>query len=170
MLLMMRITQNMVIEMKMIQALNLKKKNIISNLCDYSDAYILVTGDITPTGCNASTEVVFKNCDPFTRYVTHINDEHIDTAENLDIITSMYNLIEYSDNYSDTSGSLWRIKRDEENMNNVNVATADSTSFKYKSNISGNLAADGALKNVKIVVPLRYFSNFWRSLEMPLIN
>ena len=67
---------------------------------------------------------------------THINDEHVDNADNLDIIMSMYNLIEYSDNYPDTSGSLLQFKRDEENMNNgnpANVTTADSSSFKYKS-------------------------------------
>ena len=76
-------------------------------------------------------------------------------------------MIEYSDNYSNTSGSLWQFKRDDQNMNNVNpadVTTNDSTSFKYKSSILGNPAADGVLKNVKIVVPLRYLSNFWRSL------
>ena len=76
------------------------------------------------------TKVTFKNCAPFTRYVTHINDEHIDTAENLDIIMLMYNLIEYSDNYSETSGSLWQFKRDKQNMNNngnpVDVTTANS--------------------------------------------
>ena len=75
--------------------------NVIkSNLCDYSDAYIFITGDITAIKGDANTNVAFKNCAPFTRCVTHINDEHIDTAENLDIIMPIYNLIEYSDNYS----------------------------------------------------------------------
>ena len=118
--------------------------------------------------------MVFKNCAPFTRCVTHINDECIDTSENLGIIMPMYNLFEYSDNYTDTSGSLWQFKRDEQNMNNDgnpdNVTTADSTSFECKSNILGNTADDGVLKNTKTVVPLRYLSKFWRSLEMPLIN
>ena len=81
-------------------------KVIKSNLCDHSDAYILLTGNITATGGNANTSVAFKNCAPFTRCVTHINDEHVETAENLDIIMPMYNLIEYSDNYADSSGSL----------------------------------------------------------------
>ena len=76
-------------------------KVIKSNLCDYSDTYILVTGDITSTGGNANTRVAFKNCAPFTRCTTHINDEHIDNADNLDIIKPMYNLIEYNNNYSD---------------------------------------------------------------------
>ena len=78
-------------------------KIIKSNLCDYSDTYILVTGDITATDGNANAKVAFKNCAPFTKCVTHINDEHVDSANNLDIIMHMYNLIEYSDNYSDIS-------------------------------------------------------------------
>ena len=82
------------------------------NLCDYSDAYIIVTGDIKVTTVTADTNVAFKNCAPFTRCVTHINDEHVETAENLDIIMPMHNLIEYSDNYSDSSGSLYQFKRE----------------------------------------------------------
>ena len=87
----------------------------------------------------------------------------------------MYNLIEYSDNYSDTSGRLWQFKRDEQNMNNgnpANVTTADSSSFKYKSSFFKQRTADdnGVFKDVKTAVPLKYLSNFWRSLEMPLIN
>ena len=70
-------------------SIKFETKVIKSSLCDYSDAYILVTGDIKVTGGNADTKVAFKNCAPFTRYVTHINDEHIDTAENLDIIMKM---------------------------------------------------------------------------------
>ena len=81
-------------------------KVIKPNICDYSDAYILVTGDIKVTDVAANTNVAFKNCAPFTRCViTHVNDEHLETAENLDIIMPMYNLIEYSDNYVDSSGS-----------------------------------------------------------------
>ena len=81
----------------------------------------------------------------------------------------MYNLIEYSDDYSDTSGSLWQFKRDEiEEKNNLTVD--NSSSFKYKSNIIGNLSEAGIRNNVKIVVPLKYLSNFLGSLEMPLIN
>ena len=88
-----------------------------SNLCYYSDAYIAVTGDITATDGDANTKVAFKNCATFTKCITHINDEYVDTADNLDILMPMYNLIEYSDNYSETSGSLWQFKRDEQNMN-----------------------------------------------------
>ena len=77
-------------EMKTIQPLNLKQKSLNqTDLCDYSDAYILVTGDITATGGNENTKVAFKNCAPFTRCVTHINEEHVETAEKLDIIMPM---------------------------------------------------------------------------------
>ena len=93
-----------------------------------------MTGDIKVADVAANTNVAFKNCAPFTRCVTHINDEHVETAENLDIIMPMYNLIEYSDNYEDSSGSLYQFKRDESPMNDVenplNVALGNSTSFK----------------------------------------
>ena len=82
----------------------------------------------------------------------------------------MYNLIEYSDNYSDTSGSLWNFKRDEM-INNVDVTNANNTpSFKYKSSIIGNAEDNGRKNGVKTAVPLKYLSDFWRSLEMPLIE
>ena len=81
-------------------------KVIKRNLCDYFDGYIIVTEDIKIADIAADTNVAFKNCAPFKRCATHINDEHIETAENLDISIPMYNLIEYSDNYSDSSGSL----------------------------------------------------------------
>ena len=150
-------------------------KVIKSSLCDYSDAYILVTGDITATGGDAVTRVAFKNCAPFTKCITHINDEHVDNADNLDIIMRMYNLIEYSDNYSDTSGSLWQFKRDESPLtndgNSDNVSINNYTSFAYKSSFFEPLivADNGVFENVKIAVSLKYFSNFWRSLEIPLI-
>ena len=91
-------------------------KVIKSNLWDYSDAYILVTENITATGGDANTRVASKNCAAFTRCIIHINDEYVDNADNLDIIMPMYNLTEYSDNYSHTSGSLWQFKRDEQNI------------------------------------------------------
>ena len=84
----------------------------------------------------------------------------------------MYNLLEYSDNYSDTSGSLWNFRRDEI-KEDAGLAINNASSFKYKANLIGGTVADGANRkkeNVKIAVPLKYFSNFWRSLEMPLIN
>ena len=82
----------------------------------------------------------------------------------------MYNLTEYSDNYSDTSGSLWQFKRDEI-TNNADVTNDNiSLSFKYKANLIGNTGNDGTKNGVNIAAPLKYLSSFWRSLEMPLIK
>ena len=92
-------------------------KVIKPNLCDYSDAYILVTGDIEVA---AVTVVAFKSCAPFTRFVTHANDEHVETAEHLDIIMPMYNLIEYFGKHADSSRSLYQFKRDESPINDNN--------------------------------------------------
>ena len=77
----------------------------------------------------------------------------------------MYNLIEYSDNYSKTSGNLWQYYKDEPNDN-----LTDSELFKSKIKITGITPADGNTKDVDIIVPLKYSSNFWRTLEIPLIN
>ena len=77
----------------------------------------------------------------------------------------MYNLIEYSDNYSKTSASLWQYYRDEPNDN-----LGDSESFKSKIKITGKTPDNGNEKYVEIMVPLKYLSNFWRTLEIPLIN
>ena len=144
-------------------------KVIKSNLCDYSDACVFVTGNITTTGGNLQHEIY--NCAPFTTCVAHINVEHVETAENMDIIMPIYNVLEYSNNYADSSGLLWKFKRDEQDITGIPnaVTTNSSTSFKYKSNLLGAPNAIGALKDAKIVVPLKYLCNFFRSLEMPLI-
>ena len=73
-----------------------------SNLCDYSDAYVLVTGNISITGGNNNKKVAFKNCAPFKKCRTEINEIFVHDAEHINIAMPMYNLIEYSDNYSDT--------------------------------------------------------------------
>ena len=140
-------------------------KVIKSNLCDYSDAYILVTGDITATNGNANRNTAFKNCASFTKCVTHINNEHVDNADNLDIVMPMYNLIEYSNNYSDTSGRLWQFKRNEQNMNNrnpVDVTAADSSSFKHKSSFFKILEGDdnGVFKKRKDYCSAKIFEQF----------
>ena len=144
-------------------------KSLESSLCNYSDAYILITGNITVTGGNTDTKVAFKNSAPFRECRTEINETFIDEAEHINIAMPMYNLIEYSDNYSDTSGSLWQFKRDEiEGDVDLTVDAQhipnNSSSFKYKSSFITNR------NGVKIAVPLKYLSNFWRSLEMLLIN
>ena len=144
-------------------------RSIESSLCDYSDAYILVTRNITATPNNTTTQVVFKNCAPFEKCRTEINETFVDETDFINITMPMYNLIEYSDNYSDTSGSLWQFKRDEI-TNNADVSNDNAPSFKYKANLIGNTEANETKNIVKIAVPLKYLSNFWRSLEMPLIN
>ena len=80
----------------------IKFETIKSSLCDYSDAFILVTGNIT-VAANNNTDVAFKNCAPFSTCTTKINDVFVDEANHIYIAMPMYNLIEYSDNYSDTS-------------------------------------------------------------------
>ena len=144
------------------------------NLCDYAEVYILVDGTIRGAGGNNNTRLTLKNRAPFTKCNLEINDEHVDTAENLDITMPMYNLIEYSDNYQDSSATLYQYKRDEPpEANAINDLTVDnSNSFKYKVSLLGNpVVADNiAKRSVKAVVPLKYLYNFFRSLEMPLIN
>ena len=149
------------------------------NLCDYAEAYILVDGTIRTTNAINATRLALKNYAPFTKCNLEINNEHVDTAENLDIVIPMYNLIEYSDNYQDSSATLYQYKQEESPEDDaVADLTADNSasSFEYKIKLLGNAtevagnAAGVRRLNVKIVVPLKYLSNFFRSLEMPLIN
>ena len=150
------------------------------NLCDFAEAYILVDGTIRATNAVNHTRLALKICAPFTKCNLEINDEHDDTAGNLDIVMPMYNLIEYSDNYHDSSATLYQYKRDESPEGDPipNLTADNSSSFNYKFSLLGKIpqlddAADVARVgrlNVKIVVPLKYLSNLFRSLEMPLIN
>ena len=160
--------------MKIIQTLLSTIRVLKPNLCDYAEAYILVDCTIRAAAANNNIRLVLKNCAPFTKCNLEINDEHVDTAENLDIVMPMYNLIEYSDNYQDSSATLYQYKRDEPPEDDaVADLTADNSSpFKYKINLLGNpvVANNVARRNIKVVVPLKYLSNFFRSLEMPLIN
>ena len=136
------------------------------NLCDYAEAYILADGTIRAANADGNTRLALKNCAPFTKCNVEINDEHVDTAENLDITMPMYNLIEYSDNYQDSSATLYQYKRDEPpEANAINdLTTNTSSSFKYKVELLGNPVLDGniAKRSVKVVVPLKYLSNFFR--------
>ena len=138
----------------------------------------MVDGTITATNAVNATRLALKNCAPFTKCNIEINDEHVDTAENLDIVMPMYNLIEYSDNYQDSSATLFQYKRDEppeaDAVADLTVNNSDSLKYKMKllgnaTEVVGNTAGVRRL-NVKVVVPLKYLSNFFRSLEMPLIN
>ena len=141
-------------------------KVIKPNLCDYSDAYILVIGNIQNKPANSVVD--FKNCAPFRTCDVTSNDEHIEKAEDLDIVMPMYNLLEYSDNYQDSTGSLYQFKRDELPDDNTNVGNATTSLVDKSKLIKGT--DDNNVNNVKLVVPLKYVSNFFRSLEMPLVN
>ena len=154
-----------------------------SSLCDYSDAYILVKGNITVNNTaadgaaanNTNKKVIFKNCAPFTNCISKINNTQIDNAEYIDIVMPMYNLIEYSDNYSKTSGNLWQYCKDGPAVNNAGnivdfTATNTTDSFKFKTKITGQTNNDGRIDDVEMMISLKYPSNFWRTLEMPLIN
>ena len=153
-----------------------------SSLCDYSDAYILVKGTITVTNTaaadvdanNTNKKVIFKNCAPFTNCISEINNTQVDNVKGIDKAMPMYNLIEYSDNYSKTSRSLWQYCKDipagNNNGNIVEFNWANATdSFNFISKITSQIENNGT-KIVEIMVPLKYISNFWRTLEMSLIN
>ena len=153
-----------------------------SSLCDYSDAYILVNGTISANNTaavgadanNTNRKVIFKNCAPFTNCISEINNTQIGNAKDIDIVMPMYNLIEYSDNYAKTTGSLWQYCKDiparDANDEITEFRRNNTTdSFKFKAKITGQTEDDGT-KDVDIMVPLKYLSNFWRTLEMPLIN
>ena len=152
-------------------------KILKSNLCEYNDAYILLRGDITVTAAPA-TNVAFKNCAPFTKCITKIVRITVDDTEDLDLVILMYNLIEYSSNYSETKGSLWFYFKNEESNFDADIANSNNfKSFKNKAKLLESTVAqattngtNGILKNLTIAVLLKYLCNFWRSLEMPLIN
>ena len=142
-------------------------------LCWY--AYILVKETITITAegdddaaeriDERNKDVVFKNCAPFTKCISRINNIDIDNAQDFDVVMPMYNFIEYSDKYWKTSGSLWQYYKNDPNDN-----ITQSELFKSKIKITEKTPADGNAKDVEIIVPLKYLSKFWRILEMPLIN
>ena len=151
-----------------------KTARLKTSFCDYSDAYILVKRTIrvvvyVPNAAaieadRNNEQVIFKNCAPFTDCIKKINNTQVDNAKDLDIVMTMYNLLEYSDSYVKTSGSLWQCGRDEPD-NNI----TDSESCKFKLRLANNTGNDGT-ENVQIAVPLNYLSSFWRNLEIPLIH
>ena len=168
-----------------------------SSLCDYSDAYILVKGTITVTapGVNNNANnirdkrnrpLILKNNAPFVSCITRINAELIEDADDLDIVMPIYNLLEYSKNYRKTIGSLYNYYRDElsddaddNNFDNINVVNSEA--FNYKNKIIGNtynVNADddgydlnkNGTQEVELDISLKYLGNFWRALNIPLIN
>ena len=120
-----------------------------SHFCDYSDAYILATVNINITGGNNITKVAFKTCAPFKKGRTEIKKTFVGDAEHINIAIAMYNLIEYSNNYSDTSGNLWQFKRDEIEED-VDLKNNNSSSFKYKLSFISDADADGANRKKKV--------------------
>ena len=144
---------------------------LTSDLCDFSDAYIVVKGDITLEGNTDANKrnknLVFKNKAPFLNCVSKINGIKIDNAEDLDFVMPMYNLLKYRKNYRKTTGSLWNYYRDELS----NLLSFNSEAFIYKTSIVGKTPENNdSLTNVKLIIPLKYSSNFWESLNVPLIN
>ena len=189
------------------KSIRFKTPMLRSNLCDYSDAYILVKGTITVTAPGANNgannirdkrnrPLILKNNAPFVSCMTRIN-ELIEDADNLDIVMSMYNLLEYSKNYRKTIGSLYNYYRDElsdnaDDDNFGNIKVVNSNTFKYKNKIIGNTYdVDARIPNpddagqidnpiynvnkngtqeVELAIPLKYLGNFWRALNIPLIS
>ena len=168
-----------------------------SNLCHYSDAYILVKGTITVTapgdnnGVNnirdkKNRPLILKNNAPFVSRIKRINGELIEDADDLDIVMPMYNLLECSKNYRKTIGSLYnyyrdKLSNDNDNINFRNIKVVNSNSFKYKNKIIGNTynvnsGADGynvnknGTQEIELAIPLKYLGNFSRALNIPLIS
>ena len=130
-----------------------------ADLYDYSDAHTFVKGVITvtnPDNAKRNKIVAFKNIAPLIKCISKINNVLIDNAEDLNVPMPMYNLIEYSDNYSDTLGSLWQFERDKI-IGNANVTNNDNApSFKYKESLIDDTVTNGKKDGVKTAVPLKY--------------
>ena len=178
------------------KTIRFKTPMLRSNLCNYSDAYILAKGTITvkAPGVNNDADnirdkrnrpLILKNNAPFVSCITRINGELIEDADDLDIVMSMYNLLEYSKNYRKTIGSLYNYYRDEltndDNDNFAKIKVVNSEAFKYKNKITGNTynvdaAAQGydvnknGTQEIELAIPLKYLGNFWKALNIPLIS
>ena len=172
-----------------------------SDICRYSDAYIVVTGEITvnkrvftiadfvvpnntqdvvaATNTGKVNNVIdgklaFRNSAPFSSCISKINNVLFDNAEDLDVVMSMYNLIEYSKNYSKTTGVLWNYYRNEPNSvvnNGIDSSIRDSKTYDYETKFIESVTNANLIKqNIKVVVPLQNLSNFWKTIDIPLIN
>ena len=169
--------------------IRIKTSMLRSDLCDFSDGYIVVKGDITitnPDNAKRNKAVAFKDNSPFINCISKINGIKIDNAEDLDVAMAMYSLLEYSKNYKKTTGTLWNYYRDQPS----NPVSTNSESFKYKISTTGNTYnvdekitdddgnevdnpnydANKVGKNkTEIVIPLKHLSNFCSSLNILLI-
>ena len=179
------------------KSIRFKTPMLRSNLCDYSDAYVLVKGRITVTAPGANNgannirdesnrPVILKNNASFVSCITRINGESIEDADDLDIVMSMYNLLEYSKNYRKTIESLYNYYRDElsndvDDNNFDNIKVVNSNAFKYKNKIIGNTynvnagaqgydVSKNSTQEVELAIPLKYLGNFWRALNIALIS
>ena len=148
-----------------------------SSLCDFSRAYILVTGTVNFTRIpNARYgRYCFKNCAPFTACRLSINNTVVDDVDFLDVVMPMYNLLEHSENYNKTTGSMYGFVRDEPPTGNAGLWTSNEMLEKFKNHGGVTTVTDAANQNKEIteqqiLVPFTYLSTFFRSLEMPLIN
>ena len=156
--------------------IRIKSSMLRSDLYDFSDAYIVVEGDIIvkePDNAKRNKSVTFENNAPFINCISKINGVKIDNAEDLDVVIPMHNLLEYSKNYRKTTGSLWNYYRDELS----NPLYSNSESSRYKTNITGNtynlVAGDAnydankvGKNKTELVIPLKHLSNFWRALNI----
>ena len=179
------------------KSIRFKTPMLRSNLCNYSDAYILVKGTITVTapgvnndanniGDKRNRPLIFKNNALFVSCITRINGELIENADGLDKVMSMYNLLEYSKSYRKTIGSLYNYYSDElsddaDDNNFDNIKVVNSNTFKYKNKITGNTYnvnadTDGydvnknGTQEAELAIPLKYLGNFSRALNIPLIS
>ena len=163
--------------------INFKTSMLRSSLYDYSDAYILFKGNISfnntanagAAANNTNKRVIFKNCAPLTDCISKTNNTQVDNSNDIDIVILMYNFIEYSNNYSKTSESLWQYCKEipavNTNGDTIDFNGANATdSFNFKTKITGQTGNNGRIDNVEKMVPLKYLSSFWRTLYMPLIN
>ena len=172
-----------------------------SDLCDYNNAYIAVKGILTVSADEKDRDEmnrqdILKNNGPFISCISKINGVLAENPEDLDVVIPMYNLLEYSKDYSKASASLWNYYRDKltdetNDSNDPNKNVTKSKSFKYKTNITGSTYNvptritddDGnpannpnydqnkrGTREVEIAVPLKHLGNFWRSLNVPLMN
>ena len=168
------------------KSIRFKTPMLRSNLCDYSDAYILVKGTITVAAPGANNgannmrdkrnrPLILKNNAPFFSCITRINGELIEDADDLDIVMSMYNLLEYSKSYRKTIGLLYNYYRDElsddaADNNFDNIKVVNSNTFKYKNKITGYYINKNGTQEIELTIPLTYLGNFWRALNIPLIS
>ena len=159
--------------------IKVKTPMLRSYVCDFSDPYIAVKGDIivaNPDDAKRHKSVAFKNHAPFINCISEVNGVQINNAEDLDVVMPMYNMFEYSKNYKKTTRSLWNYYRDQPS----NPLSSTSESFKCKTGITENTYDVGAggpgrvankdKHGSEIVILLKHLINIWRTLNIPLIN